>query len=293
LEEFREALQDQAVVQQFLELGIAKYEADDFFACLDLDGNEELSVTEFVEGCLRVHGSAQSKHLLQVQYDINRARDTFRIDLSEVHEYIRWIIRNLSGRYGPGRAAGAMPENSGDLHGAFHTRLALPPAADGGQGLGTQSSPEAHTVCAKPEREITSTPATRTQGDEENRILKRIHTEQLLLTRSVEEMISEVRSLQKQVVVAGMARQGGESEAASASAASVGGGADPLDAAAREGSPAAAREGLPAVAARTSTTDAPPGASASAGSGGLPSRRRAGSAQLGRLRPARSGTLEW
>lgn len=99
LDEFREALKLPAVVQQFMELGIAKYEADDLFACLDVDGNESISVAEFVEGVLRVHGPAQSKHLLQVQYDILRSKEALQQDLNELGWYVRWVIRHLSYRY--------------------------------------------------------------------------------------------------------------------------------------------------------------------------------------------------
>eukprot|EP00927_Polykrikos_kofoidii_P061812 TRINITY_DN5663_c0_g1_i2.p1 TRINITY_DN5663_c0_g1~~TRINITY_DN5663_c0_g1_i2.p1 ORF type:complete len:757 (+),score=126.69 TRINITY_DN5663_c0_g1_i2:26-2272(+) len=100
LSEFREALKNPVVVQQFMELGIAKYEADDLFACLDLNGNCQLSVVEFVEGCLRVHGPAHSKHLLQVQYDVLRNRESLRKDLNTLGWYVRWLIRHLSNKFG-------------------------------------------------------------------------------------------------------------------------------------------------------------------------------------------------
>jgi len=99
LEEFREALKRPHVTQQFLELGIARYEADDLFACLDVDGSHTLSIPEFVEGCLRVHGPAQSKHLLQTQYDVLRGKEQLEADLNEVGWYVRWVIRHLSYRY--------------------------------------------------------------------------------------------------------------------------------------------------------------------------------------------------
>lgn len=99
LEEFREALKIPSVMQQFMELGIARYEADDLFACLDVDGNEQISVAEFVEGVLRVHGPAQSKHLLQVQYDILRSKTALQADLNELGWYVKWVIRHLSYRY--------------------------------------------------------------------------------------------------------------------------------------------------------------------------------------------------
>eukprot|EP00929_Paragymnodinium_shiwhaense_P120483 TRINITY_DN92435_c0_g1_i1.p1 TRINITY_DN92435_c0_g1~~TRINITY_DN92435_c0_g1_i1.p1 ORF type:complete len:876 (+),score=204.24 TRINITY_DN92435_c0_g1_i1:39-2630(+) len=99
MEEFREALKNPTVVKQFMELGIAKYEAEELFACLDIDGSASLTVVEFVEGCLRVHGPALSKHLLQVQYDLMRHRESVRDALSELAWYVRWLIRHLSRRY--------------------------------------------------------------------------------------------------------------------------------------------------------------------------------------------------
>jgi hypothetical protein len=82
-----------------MELGIATYEAEELFACLDFDGNAQLSVVEFVEGCLRVHGPAQAKHLLQVEYDIIRSGDGIRNDLEELAWYVRWLIRHFCRRY--------------------------------------------------------------------------------------------------------------------------------------------------------------------------------------------------
>jgi len=99
LHEFREATENPAVMQQLMNFGIAKFEASDLFACLDLDGDQTLSVVEFVEGCLRVHGVAQSKHLLQVQYDIVRNRESLRFDLEELDWYVRWVIRHLAFRF--------------------------------------------------------------------------------------------------------------------------------------------------------------------------------------------------
>eukprot|EP00747_Dinoflagellata_sp_TGD_P062558 gnl/TRDRNA2_/TRDRNA2_153068_c1_seq5.p1 gnl/TRDRNA2_/TRDRNA2_153068_c1~~gnl/TRDRNA2_/TRDRNA2_153068_c1_seq5.p1 ORF type:complete len:915 (+),score=202.27 gnl/TRDRNA2_/TRDRNA2_153068_c1_seq5:27-2747(+) len=96
LDEFREALQDPQVVARFMELGIPKYQADDLFACLDVDGSQSLSIAEFIDGCLRVQGVAQSKHLLQVQYDICRAREAMQADLNDLGWYVRWVIRHLS-----------------------------------------------------------------------------------------------------------------------------------------------------------------------------------------------------
>jgi voltage-gated sodium channel len=99
LAQFRQALKQPDILALFMELGIGKYEADDLFVCLDMDGGGTLSEAEFVEGCLRVHGPAQSKHLLQVQYDIFRSKEAMQSDLGQLSWYVRWIIKHLSNRY--------------------------------------------------------------------------------------------------------------------------------------------------------------------------------------------------
>lgn len=100
LEEFRKALKDPRVVAVLLELGIARYEADELFECLDLDGNEELSVAEFVDGCLRAVGPAQSKHLLQVQYDLLRNFKSLRNKISDLHSAVRVVLKQLTRVHG-------------------------------------------------------------------------------------------------------------------------------------------------------------------------------------------------
>eukprot|EP00927_Polykrikos_kofoidii_P028328 TRINITY_DN24765_c0_g2_i1.p1 TRINITY_DN24765_c0_g2~~TRINITY_DN24765_c0_g2_i1.p1 ORF type:complete len:768 (-),score=131.31 TRINITY_DN24765_c0_g2_i1:152-2455(-) len=66
-------------MKQFQELGIAKHDIETLFSCLDVDSNGELSVAEFIEGCLRMHGVASSKDLLRIQYDVHRTRKALNI----------------------------------------------------------------------------------------------------------------------------------------------------------------------------------------------------------------------
>merc|ERR1719161_1091313 len=82
--EFYASLQDPQVLHQFMQLGIAKYEAADLFECLDVDGNQQLSVEEFVDGCFRMQGNAKAKHLLQVHYDLHRSRKVLREEVAQV-----------------------------------------------------------------------------------------------------------------------------------------------------------------------------------------------------------------
>jgi len=95
LEEFRVAMKEKRFEKQLLELGITGMDADELFQCLDLDGNEELSVAEFVDGCLRVVGPAQSKHLLQLQYDLLRNFKSLQSKVNELSSSIRIVLKSL------------------------------------------------------------------------------------------------------------------------------------------------------------------------------------------------------
>merc|ERR1719161_1559644 len=73
IEELRDALDtNQVAGQTFHDLEIPFHEAEVMFALLDLDGSGSVSVDEFVEGALRIGGAAKGKHLLAVQYDMNK-----------------------------------------------------------------------------------------------------------------------------------------------------------------------------------------------------------------------------
>lgn len=88
VEEFSEAMKDKEIVKQFNQLEIASYEAMDLFELLDIDHDGSVTVSEFVEGCLRVRGHAKSKHLLAVQYDLQR----FWTDMITLSEDIQGIM---------------------------------------------------------------------------------------------------------------------------------------------------------------------------------------------------------
>lgn len=95
IEEFEQAMQDEQVCAQFLQLGIAKYEADDLFECLDVDGNQELSVAEFIDGCMRMQGVAKSKHLLQVQYDLHKAHRAIHEEMQDATEMTEMMEEHI------------------------------------------------------------------------------------------------------------------------------------------------------------------------------------------------------
>lgn len=93
--EFRQALDNTDILQQFLNLGITKYDADDLFDCFDVDGNSELSLAEFVDGCMRMQGSAKAKHLLQVQYDVTRCRRSTKDSLDAFSEQVEDLMQAM------------------------------------------------------------------------------------------------------------------------------------------------------------------------------------------------------
>lgn len=104
IDEFYTALQNPLVLQQFMQLGIAKYEAADLFECLDVDGHRELSVEEFIDGCFRTQGTSKAKHLLQVHYDLHRSRKVLRDEIASVQEFIQAKIAEVRGaKDGPER----------------------------------------------------------------------------------------------------------------------------------------------------------------------------------------------
>ena len=51
-------------------------DADDLFACLDVDEGGSLSEEEFVAGCKRLRGAAKNRDLLQIQVAVESANAT-------------------------------------------------------------------------------------------------------------------------------------------------------------------------------------------------------------------------
>ena len=72
LVDFAKALEHESVVKKCHQMDIAVIDADDMFSVLDVNGNGTLSLEEFLEGMLRIKGSAKSRHLLNVQNDLHR-----------------------------------------------------------------------------------------------------------------------------------------------------------------------------------------------------------------------------
>eukprot|EP00747_Dinoflagellata_sp_TGD_P201398 gnl/TRDRNA2_/TRDRNA2_74886_c0_seq1.p1 gnl/TRDRNA2_/TRDRNA2_74886_c0~~gnl/TRDRNA2_/TRDRNA2_74886_c0_seq1.p1 ORF type:complete len:404 (-),score=99.77 gnl/TRDRNA2_/TRDRNA2_74886_c0_seq1:95-1159(-) len=138
-DEFREALKDPNVIQYLLELGIARYEADELFECLDMDGNKELSVAEFADGCLRATGPAKSKHMLQVQYDVLRSFKSLARDVAELHVSVRHAVKHMSRlereKTGAGKARKVADQRASDS--------SVAPGAAPAAGANSDSAPPA------------------------------------------------------------------------------------------------------------------------------------------------------
>merc|ERR1739848_936979 len=73
LEEFRRAALNPKVGRQLGTLGLAQHEAEEVFTLMDINKKGSISIDNFIEGCLRVRGQARAKHLLGVQFDVQKA----------------------------------------------------------------------------------------------------------------------------------------------------------------------------------------------------------------------------
>merc|ERR1712167_552507 len=67
IEEFEAAIQKPDVMNRLKLIELPMSDAMELFYILDHDGSGELSVDEFIGGCMRLKGSAKSKDLLAVQ----------------------------------------------------------------------------------------------------------------------------------------------------------------------------------------------------------------------------------
>ena len=70
MDEFRSAIRQPEVERKLKLIELPVADAEELFAILDHDGSGELSVEEFIGGCIRLKGPAKSKDLLSVQVSI-------------------------------------------------------------------------------------------------------------------------------------------------------------------------------------------------------------------------------
>lgn len=93
--QFNQAIQRPEMLNKFYKLGFAKYEVHNIFNYLEVGSLEPVLISELVEGCLRIHGPSQSKHLLRVQYDVLRNGKELRNQVIVLTRQVKWIIRRL------------------------------------------------------------------------------------------------------------------------------------------------------------------------------------------------------
>jgi len=72
IEQFRQACRNPRFLKQLQNLQIATYDAEELFVLMDTAKRGVINVDRFIQGCLRVHGAARAKHLLGVQFDVQK-----------------------------------------------------------------------------------------------------------------------------------------------------------------------------------------------------------------------------
>lgn len=83
-DEFLNALQDNEVRANMMEVEIDMRGAEGLFDILDYDGSGKLDTAEFIEGCMRARGEAKAKDVLAVQCDLWRTKQWVQAQLEQV-----------------------------------------------------------------------------------------------------------------------------------------------------------------------------------------------------------------
>lgn len=97
-EEFRSAIRQPEVQRKLKLIELPVADAEELFAILDHDGSGELSVEEFIGGCVRLKGPAKSKDLLAVQMNLVsliERLDTIELQFGQIGERIRNVDSKL------------------------------------------------------------------------------------------------------------------------------------------------------------------------------------------------------
>jgi voltage-gated sodium channel len=100
IDEFRDALLTNEVKFKLTQVEIPPYEAEDLFMLLDVDQNGTVSCDEFMEGCMRVNGDAKAKHLLALQYDVQRVHKSLYEQSRDLNRILRFLRNTVRGTYG-------------------------------------------------------------------------------------------------------------------------------------------------------------------------------------------------
>jgi voltage-gated sodium channel len=85
-EEFMQALKDKHVQLYLHEVGIDVADAEGLFDILDHDMSGVLSVSEFVDGCIRARGGARAKEMMMLHCDIFKLFKKVRMDILALTE---------------------------------------------------------------------------------------------------------------------------------------------------------------------------------------------------------------
>lgn len=106
-EEFVEAMQDPEVIWRFTKMELPMDDALHLFSTIDVDGSQTLSMQEFLDGCMRLKGPAESKALLMVQAQadvLGERMDSLAEALEQTvndMEALEVITRRMATRLGP------------------------------------------------------------------------------------------------------------------------------------------------------------------------------------------------
>eukprot|EP00931_Biecheleriopsis_adriatica_P052993 TRINITY_DN30932_c0_g1_i1.p1 TRINITY_DN30932_c0_g1~~TRINITY_DN30932_c0_g1_i1.p1 ORF type:complete len:602 (-),score=120.26 TRINITY_DN30932_c0_g1_i1:131-1936(-) len=98
--QFKEHLEKTTVKAYFSGLDIDPHEAAIIFALMDTNGNGSVSVDEFIDGTMKLKGSAKSTDLLVLMFDNVR----FCMKFDELCSYVEKEFRSIKKMVGPGTA---------------------------------------------------------------------------------------------------------------------------------------------------------------------------------------------
>lgn len=88
LQDFKTACKSPAVMRQLKNLKIPAYEAEQVFVLMDTARTGAIEIDRFIEGCLRIRGQPKGKHLLAVQYDVQKVWSKLSEQLDEMQDFI-------------------------------------------------------------------------------------------------------------------------------------------------------------------------------------------------------------
>eukprot|EP00927_Polykrikos_kofoidii_P035531 TRINITY_DN3009_c0_g2_i1.p1 TRINITY_DN3009_c0_g2~~TRINITY_DN3009_c0_g2_i1.p1 ORF type:complete len:750 (-),score=56.35 TRINITY_DN3009_c0_g2_i1:237-2486(-) len=141
-QQFDEGLKAREVKKRFQALGFMMFEIDRLYLYLEVDTNQPVKTLDLVEGCLRMSGGAQAKHLLRLQCDILRSGRQSQQSIHRLIKQLSWVARRLSrqkaiAKSGDGRTPAPVTRAHAPLHPETTFAVATVPIGIG-DGLQTQ-----------------------------------------------------------------------------------------------------------------------------------------------------------